>query len=54
MVAVIAYVVSGSVGSPTVVTPVDTATHTAGLPIVPAKGGQSIAATPNGKIGCWR
>ena len=47
MVAVIAYVVSGSGGSPTVVTPVDTATHTAGSPIVLAKGGQSIAATPN-------
>jgi hypothetical protein len=41
MGVVIAYVVSGSGGSPTVVTPVDTVTHTAGSPIVFAKGGQS-------------
>jgi DNA-binding beta-propeller fold protein YncE len=32
-----------------VVTPVDTVTHTAGAPVVVAKGGQSIAVTPNGK-----
>jgi len=44
-----AYVVSGSGGSPTLVTPVDTFTHTAGTPMVLAKGGQSIVATPNGK-----
>jgi DNA-binding beta-propeller fold protein YncE len=49
MATVIAYVVSGSGGSPTVVTPVDTVTDTAGAPIVIAKGGQSIAARPNGK-----
>ena len=49
MGVVIAYVVSGSGGGPTVVTPVDTVTHSAGSPIVLAKGGQSIAVTPNGK-----
>jgi DNA-binding beta-propeller fold protein YncE len=49
MAMVIAYVVSGSGGSPTVVTPVDTVTRVAGAPIVLGRGGQSIAARPNGK-----
>jgi YVTN family beta-propeller protein len=49
MAKVIAYVVSGSGGSPTVVTPVNVRTRVAGPPITFATGGQSIAVTPNGK-----
>ena len=48
MDAVIAYVVSGTVAA-SVVTPVDTRTHTAGSPITIGGGAQSIAVTPNGK-----
>ena len=48
MGAVIAYVVSGTAAA-SAVTPVDTATHTAGSPIVIGGGAQSIVVTPNGK-----
>lgn len=44
---VTAYVVSGGSGVPVVVTPIHTATSTAGQPI-PIPLGQSIAITPNG------
>ena len=50
MAKVIAYVVSGSGGSPTVVTPVNVRTRVAGPPITFGTGGQSIAVTPNGKM----
>ena len=43
---VTAYVVSGRIGVPGVVTPIRTATNTAGAPI-PVPLGQSIAITPN-------
>lgn len=45
---VIVYVVSGTVAA-SAVTPVDTITHTAGLPIAVGGGAQSIVVTPNGK-----
>jgi DNA-binding beta-propeller fold protein YncE len=48
MGTVVAYVVSGNVAAGAV-TPVDTATNTAGSPIVIGGGAQSIVATPNGK-----
>ena len=45
---VTAYVVSGRTGVPGLVTPIRTATNTAGPPI-PVPLGQSIAITPDGK-----
>ena len=45
---VTAYVVSGGSGVPGAVTPIRTATNTAGPPI-PIPLGQTIAITPNGK-----
>src|SRR6516164_2649441 len=48
MVQVIVYVVSGTAAA-SALTPVDTATNIAGLPIVIGGGAQSIAVTPNGK-----
>ena len=45
---VTAYVVSGSIGVPSLVTPIRTATNTAGPPI-PVPLAQSIAITPDGK-----
>src|SRR3974377_1530522 len=45
---VIAYVVSGTITTGAV-TPVNTANHTAGPPILIGGGAQSIIVTPNGK-----
>ena len=46
---VTAYVVSGRIGAPGLVTPVRTASNTAGPPITVGPGPFDIAITPNGK-----